>query len=55
MNAYTSLKLMKKYSDCPKCGNGLVGNGEGKMIIDDDTFFRSCKCGWKVEIKEGQE
>lgn len=49
MNALKTLELIKKYSDCPLCGNDKVGNGAGKLIVEDDRFYRSCKCGWEVE------
>lgn len=53
MNFSRSLELMKKYTSCPECGNAYVSNGEGKLIIEGNTFYRSCKCGWEVKIEEG--
>ena len=52
MNCMKSLELMKKYSNCPICGNGILGKGEGKLEITDDTFIRECKCGFKVTTDE---
>ena len=52
MNAYKATELMDKYSYCPNCGNGAVGNGEGTLNINGDTFERTCKCGWSVKVKE---
>ncbi|HZG81592.1 MAG TPA: DUF3797 domain-containing protein, partial [Brevibacillus sp.] len=46
MNAYRSVQLMRKYANCKKCGNDKVGDGEGTLIIEDNIFKRSCKCGW---------
>ncbi|MCC5428679.1 DUF3797 domain-containing protein [Clostridium botulinum] len=43
---------MKKYEKCPKCGNNKIGNGEGGIIIEDDTYTRTCKCGFKITINE---
>ncbi|MGG3987310.1 DUF3797 domain-containing protein [Bacillus smithii] len=43
--------IIKKYLKCSKCGSDKIGDGEGMLEIDDDTFKRSCKCGWTVEIK----
>jgi predicted RNA-binding Zn-ribbon protein involved in translation (DUF1610 family) len=51
MNIHKYLELANKYNDCPKCGNNYIGNGEGKLIVEDDVFYRSCKCGWEIEIK----
>jgi hypothetical protein len=52
MNIEKALALQEKYAECPKCGNSYVGNGEGKLIIDDGKyagkFHRSCKCGWSI-------
>ncbi|WP_276914084.1 DUF3797 domain-containing protein [Aneurinibacillus aneurinilyticus] len=52
MNAWKTTELMRKYSECPECGNDAIGNGEGTLRITDDTFTRTCKCGWNIEVKE---
>lgn len=52
MDALKVLKIMPKYNNCPKCGNGKVGNGEGKLIVEDDTFTRECNCGFKTTLDE---
>jgi iron(III) transport system ATP-binding protein len=50
------LPLMYKYSNCPQCGSDRIGNGEGKLIVDDNTYTRECKCGFKITTDEnGQE
>ncbi|KAA1180676.1 DUF3797 domain-containing protein [Paenibacillus sp. B2(2019)] len=49
MNLNLSMILMKKYVACLECGNENLGNGEGTLQIEGDTFRRTCKCGWKVE------
>ncbi len=36
----------------PRCGNNKIGNGEGGIIIEDDTYTRTCKCGFKIKINE---
>ncbi|MDD9312663.1 DUF3797 domain-containing protein [Cytobacillus firmus] len=54
MNIYKFLELGKKYNDCPNCGNNFIGNGEGKLIVENDTFYRSCKCGFEVTVKENE-
>ncbi|MBP1040394.1 DUF3797 domain-containing protein [Vagococcus sp. BWB3-3] len=43
---------MRKYNDCPACGNNRVGNGEGSLIVEDDVFKRTCKCGWSIIVDE---
>ncbi|WP_115774247.1 DUF3797 domain-containing protein [Oceanobacillus arenosus] len=52
MNVYESMELTKKYGVCPECGNDKVGGepSQGALIIQDEVFTRSCKCGWKVVI-----
>lgn len=52
MYANESLELIKKYSKCPECGNDKVGGkpSEGALIIEDEIFTRSCKCGWSVTV-----
>ncbi len=52
MNILKSVELMKKYSSCLQCGNDKIGNGAGKLHIEEDTFYRSCKCGWKIKTDE---
>lgn len=51
MNIFIASKLMKDNLKCPKCGSSKVGNGEGKITIEDHTFYRSCKCGWEVKLE----
>jgi len=50
MNFNRTLELMNKYTKCLECGNEMVGNGEGKLIIDDNVFMRECKCGCTIKI-----
>ncbi|HCL4549710.1 DUF3797 domain-containing protein [Clostridium botulinum] len=52
MDVKTLLPIMKKYEKCPKCGSNRIGNGEGGIIIEDDTYTRTCKCGFKITINE---
>jgi iron(III) transport system ATP-binding protein len=52
MNAFKLLEIMPKYENCPRCGSSKVGNGSGKIIIEDDTFTRECKCGFKITVHE---
>lgn len=54
MNARRAMQLMEQYEECQECGNQYVGNGEGTVEVTDDTFKRTCKCGWKIEIKEAE-
>lgn len=55
VNLKRSVELMERYQICETCGNEAVGNGEGTLKITGSTFIRTCKCGWKVEIKEEQK
>lgn len=50
MNARRTLELIEKYGTCADCGNENVGNGEGKLEVTEDSFTRSCKCGWSVRV-----
>lgn len=50
------LPIMKKYEICPKCGNDKIGNGQGGIVVEDDTYARTCKCGFKVIVnRDGEE
>lgn len=42
-------------SKCLECGNEFVGNGEGKLLIEDDTFIRECKCGGSIKIDDSKK
>ncbi|AYB41029.1 DUF3797 domain-containing protein [Brevibacillus laterosporus] len=52
MNALKSVQLMSKYSNCKECGSDKIDNGEGTLIVDNNIFKRSCKCGWSIEVDE---
>lgn len=52
MRMLRTLELVKQYEDCPSCGNNFLGNGEGTLTVTDDTFTRTCKCGWMVEVTD---
>ncbi len=43
------LRVAPLINDCPKCGNGLVGNGQGTLNVDDNLIKRTCKCGFDFE------
>lgn len=51
MKALKAVELLRKFNNCPECGSGKVGNGEGKVQIHENTFIRSCKCGWEIEVR----
>jgi hypothetical protein len=50
MNVYEANKLIKKYANCPKCGNDKLGDGEGSVEIQDEVFTRTCKYGFSVTV-----
>ncbi|HJF32800.1 MAG TPA: DUF3797 domain-containing protein [Sporosarcina psychrophila] len=52
MLMHESMELIKKYGGCPECGNDKVGGepSQGALIIEDEVFTRSCKCGWKLVV-----
>lgn len=52
---YRTLELMNKYGKCPECRNEMLGNGEGKLLIEDDVFIRECKCGWSIKIDDSKK
>jgi len=50
------LIIMPKYEKCLKCGNDKVGNGQGKLIIEEGYYYRECRCGWSIKVdNEGKE
>jgi predicted RNA-binding Zn-ribbon protein involved in translation (DUF1610 family) len=52
MKIEKAIELMKQYSECPQCGNISLGKNQGKLEVTENSFLRSCNCGFKVEIKE---
>ncbi|MEG2289932.1 MAG: DUF3797 domain-containing protein [Clostridium sp.] len=52
MNAFKLLEIMPKYENCLECGSDIIGDGEGGIIVEDDTFTRTCKCGFKITVDE---
>lgn len=50
MNIWNSMELMKKYSKCPQCGSIEIGNGNGGVVVENNTFRRFCKCGFDVTL-----
>lgn len=55
MKVTKAVEFMKKYTNCPECGNHFIGNGQGTCVVDDDSFTRTCKCGWSIVVKDGEE
>ena len=43
-----AIELQEMYSACPNCNSNKVS--EGKMKFLGDTFHRSCKCGFTIDI-----
>ena len=33
-------------------GSQMVGNGAGTVDITDDSFERTCKCGFRIKVDE---
>lgn len=50
MLANKCIELTEKYMECPTCGNKFIGNGEGGLVVEEFTFDRWCKCGWKIHV-----
>jgi len=56
MNVEKVMPLLNKYEKCPQCGNTLIGKHQGSIRIEDKTFTRTCKCGFKITVdKNGIE
>lgn len=43
------LAISKLTNNCPKCGSDTLGNGEGALLVNENLFTRSCKCGFHLE------
>ena len=51
MNMHNIVELVKRYEKCPNCGNLNIGESEGGIKVDIDSFRRFCKCGYNINIK----
>lgn len=49
MQAFDYLRVARLINNCPNCGNGFVGNGQGTICVDTNIIIRTCKCGFKFE------
>ena len=52
MNMLKSMELMDKYGVCQDCGNEMIGDGQGGIVVEDNTFRRFCKCGFDITTNE---
>lgn len=52
MNIVDAVELTKKYAVCLECGSDKTGGepSEGAILIEDEVFTRSCKCGWSITV-----
>lgn len=50
MEIRLSMAMQRAYETCPDCKSGYIGNGQGTLMIDDNKFVRTCKCGYGVTI-----
>lgn len=48
-------KVMNKYIECPICGHDKLGKNNGALIVEDNTFERSCRCGFRIVINDKEE
>lgn len=52
MNVLKVMPLLKKYEKCPICGSSTIGNGQGGIIIENNNYTRTCKCGFFIKVNE---
>ena len=55
MNFNIVAKILNKYVKCPICGHDKLGIGHGTLIIEDEVFERSCRCGFIVRINNDEK
>lgn len=54
MDIKTVARIMDKYIECPICGNDKLGENNGGLIIEEDTFERNCRCGFRIIIDSNE-
>lgn len=52
MNVMLVIEVLKKYSECPECGEDVIMSN---CQIEDDKAWFSCDCGWGIIIKEKKQ
>ena len=52
MKITRAMELIKQYGVCPRCGSDKITGTKGSLIVKNKSFYRSCECGYNVEIKE---
>lgn len=52
MNSERTVALLKIYGTCPKCGEKELRKCKDILEIDKNGFYRSCSCGFRVNITE---
>ena len=50
MDIKTVTRIMDKYIECPICSNDKLGKNNGGLIIEENTFERNCRCGFRIII-----
>ena len=56
MNFDIVVELINRFCFCKECGNKMIGKTESGIIIDENGFYRFCKCGWEYRTdKDGNE
>ena len=55
MKMINVFKLSSMSCICPKCGSDKLGKNEGKLIVDEHTYYRECKCGFNVLVDERED
>lgn len=49
MNVIDFLRVSTFISDCPNCKNGMVGNGQGTINVNNNVVKRTCMCGFNFK------
>lgn len=52
MKITRAMELIKQYGVCPRCGSDKITGTKGSLIVKNKSFYRSCGCGYNVEINE---
>lgn len=55
MNIENVIELLDKYGTCPQCGNNILNGNENSLIIEEDSFIRTCECGFKMALNANGE
>lgn len=57
MNINDFSRVAKEVNNCPNCKSDRIGGEEGTLLVDENIFTRTCKCGFSFiyDVEKGTQ